>query len=232
MLISSHTSFSLSEGHYLQIQVSDTGAGIGSDIINKIFDPYFTTKPGGHGLGLATVYSIINNHDGQISVSSVIGKGTTFTILLPATLETMEIAIENTNTLSSPGQKIARILIMDDEVAVLEVAEEILTHFGFSVDTASNGEDAINMYIDSIHQRNRYDLLIMDITVQGGMGGAEALQEILKHDPFAKAVVASGYASNTIMSNFEEFGFVGAMAKPFDLETLLGTVRKAIVAAV
>ncbi len=231
-LINSHTSFSLSEGHYLQIEVSDTGVGIDSDIINEIFDPYFTTKSGGHGLGLATVYSIINNHDGQISVSSVVGKGTTFTILLPATLETMEIAVENTNKLSSPGQKIARILLMDDEVGVLEVAEEILTHFGFSVDTASNGEDAVNMYIASIHQRNKYDLLIMDITVQGGMGGAEALQEILKHDPCAKAVVASGYASNTIMSNFEDFGFVGAMAKPFDLETLLSTVRKAIASSV
>ena len=88
------------------MQVSDWGAGIGSDIINKIFDPYFTIKPGGHGLGLATVYSIINNHDGQISVSSVIGKGTTFTILFPAKLETMEIAIENTNKLSSQGKKL------------------------------------------------------------------------------------------------------------------------------
>ena len=230
--IDSCYSSAVAEGHYLKIIISDTGSGIPPEIINKIFDPYFTTKSGGHGLGLATAYSIISNHDGLITVTSEEGKGTTFTILLPATLEILEKTVNIKNGVTKPHQKIKRILVMDDEESVLKVAKEILEHFGYAVDTATNGEEAVSMYLSSTQQRSKYDLLIMDITVQGGMGGAEALQVILKHDPSAKAVVASGYASNTVMSNFEEFGFIGALAKPFDLEMLLGTVRKAIASSI
>lgn len=232
VVIDSSLTSSLVSGNYLKIQVVDNGTGIPPEIINEIFDPYFTTKSTGNGLGLSTVYSIISNHDGQISVNSVQGEGTTFTLFLPATLETAKAISYEDAKFVAPDKNVERILVMDDEEAVLEVAEELLTHFGYFVDIATNGEDAIRMYVESMDRGTRYDLLIMDITVPGGMGGAEALHEIHRHDPLAKAVVASGYSSNAIMSDFKRFGFIGSLAKPFDLETILSTIRNAIASSV
>ena len=225
----------LAAGRYVLIEFRDEGKGISGDILPKIFDPYFTTKSLGSGLGLATTYSIIIRHKGFIDVSSEIGKGTCFYIYLPAVGEfsvVPEIPEEAEEVKPVREKKraaiSARILIMDDEYLIRELTKEILTRFGYEVSTVEDGEACLEAYRSSVSERRKYDLVIMDLTIPGGMGGKDAIRELHKIDGKAKGLVSSGYSNDPILSNFREYGFVGSINKPYKVEDLLQKIEDAL----
>ncbi len=216
------TEIPLPPGPYICLKVKDYGCGIPPEYLSYIFDPYFTTKPDGTGLGLAVVLSIIKKHDGYIRVRSTVGYGTTFEIFLPA-VEKEETVLkdiqEEKNKEMDPKTK-GKILILDDEELIRETLREMLSLIGYTVETAQNGEEAIEKYRKAFEKGNPFDVIIMDLTIPGGMGGKEALKEILKIDPCALAVVSSGYTNSHIVSEYHLYGFKGILKKPYRMEDL------------
>ena len=208
---------SLNPGNYVKIAIEDSGMGISEEILPKIFDPYFTTKEKGSGLGLATSYSIVTKHDGLIEVESTFGTGTTFTLYLPAFEGAVEMGDGSKN---GPVSGKGRILVMDDEEIVKEIIGEMLAHLGYEVEFAGDGAEAIELYSAALASGTRFDAVVMDLTIPGAMGGKEAIRELKGMDPDVKAVVSSGYSNDPVMSNFREFGFRGVIMKPFRIQEL------------
>ena len=207
----------LSVGRYIKIVVEDQGTGISKKHLPNIFEPYYTTKQKGSGLGLATVYSIIKRHVGHITVHSEIEKGTVFSIYLPASSENIhKIKKKEHNNHSGQGN----ILIMDDQESILKMVSRMLNKMGYEVSSATDGRQAIKIYRDACDAGKAFDLVILDLTVPGGMGGAKLIQELLKIDPKVKAVVSSGYSNDPIMANYENYGFCGVVPKPYTKEEL------------
>ena len=203
---------SLRTGKYIKISITDQGIGIPDEYLNKIFDPYFTAKQKGSGLGLAICYSIIKNHRGHITVESTLGVGTTFHVYLPVFEGRMPSRKSMEEGFLVSG---GRVLVMDDEDSIRDMVGDILSLHGYMVDFARNGEEAISLY-----QENVYDVVILDLTIPGGMGGKETIRELLKIDPKVKAIVSSGYSSDPIMSDYKQYGFRNVMAKPYKIEEL------------
>jgi two-component system cell cycle sensor histidine kinase/response regulator CckA len=217
----------LQKGKYVKISVSDQGVGIPPNYLAKIFDPYFTTKQKGSGLGLATVHSIIRNNAGYITVESQVGVGSTFHIYLPA----VERKIASEKKLATgPIQGQGRILVMDDEAMVRDVLGSILQRLGFQVDYAVNGEEAVKLFAAAQQAGQPFKGVIFDLTVPGGMGGQEALRQILDFDPQVKAIVSSGYSDDQIMANFKEYGFKGIIAKPYRITELSKILHEVLMA--
>jgi CheY-like chemotaxis protein len=208
---------------YVMISVKDKGTGILKDHLPIIFDPYFSTKQKGSGLGLAVSYSIIKNHDGLLTVESDVGQGSEFFIYLPAS-QTQDLDQSESSKLANKGE--GKILIMDDDVSVLSVAVEMLEYLGYDVDTASDGNKAIDSYNESIKAGHPYNLVILDLTVPGGMGGKETIKKLNELDSNVKAVVSSGYASDPIMANYRDYGFRGVMEKPYTIDQLSSVLAK------
>ncbi|MEW5947972.1 MAG: ATP-binding protein [Thermodesulfobacteriota bacterium] len=216
----------LKEGAYVKISIEDEGIGISKAHLQKIFDPYFTTKQKGSGLGLAITYSIVRQHGGYIDVESELGVGTRFSIYLPASAERMVAG-------GKPKEEIiggeGTVLLMDDEEVVRDVAGEMLKHMGYTVEFAEDGVGAIDLYIKARSSGRPFDFVIMDLTIPGGMGGKEAIKRLREINPSVKAVVSSGYSNDPIMADFRSYGFSGIVAKPYKIEELgrvLDTVRK------
>lgn len=207
----------LAPGNYLKIIIKDEGIGIPKENIDKIFDPYFTTKKAGIGLGLATTYSIIKKHNGYVKIESNIDKGTTFIIYLPASKSQIVEEKEDRKTKKSPKVQSKRILVMDDEDAICVMASEMLESLGYTTDTASNGDEAILKYKGSLEKKKPFDAIIMDLTIPGGMGGKETIKHILNINPNAKVIVSSGYASNSSIATYQKLGFKGKIDKPYTL---------------
>ncbi|TAN62168.1 response regulator [bacterium] len=214
-------------GKYCHISVNDTGTGISKENAAKIFDPYFTTKKEGSGLGLATAYSIIKNHDGRIIVDSTPNAGTTFHIYLPASSKKAE-AESTTDEEERLIHGHGRVLIMDDEELVREVSGGLLNELGYDVELAEDGAKAVELYAEAISAGRAFDAVIIDITVPGGVGGKETIKRLLKIDSGVKAIVSSGYSDDPIMSDFKKFGFLGAIAKPYTLEELGKAVYRVV----
>jgi len=207
-------------GEYIRLSIKDTGQGISPDDLKKIFNPYFTTKPDGSGLGLSTSYSIVSRHSGTIKVYSEEGKGTEFVIYLPtAGKETRPLDEEKVPDDEVPAIS-ARILIMDDDPKVRNVLSSMLEILGYSVTESSEGSEAIELYRDGIAAGKPFDAVIMDLTVPGGMGGEAAIEKLKQIDPDVRAIVSSGYANNQVLSSFTDYGFGGRLTKPFRLSTL------------
>jgi PAS domain S-box-containing protein len=214
----------LEKGCYVKISVQDKGCGIKSEIIKKIFDPYFTTKSKGTGLGLASSFSIIKKHGGLIEVESEVGKGSTFTVFLKAYSQKLAEQNDNDNFRPDIKKKNIKVLLMDDEEFILAMACEMLQSLGHICDTVSKGEDAIVKYKSELNAGSKFDLVIMDLTVPGGMGGKDAVKELLKIDKDVVAVVSSGYSNDPVMSNYREYGFSAVIAKPYTIEQLEKTI--------
>ena len=215
----------LEQGRYVRITVKDSGTGIPQEYLQKIFDPYFTTKQKGSGLGLATVYSIVKRHTGHVAVESRLGSGTTFSVYLPAS-EQARTAPLNEDDLSRSGN--GRILIMDDEEMIRAVVRKMLEALGYRVEDVEDGQAAITRYQEALASDNPFDLVIMDLTIPGGMGGREALEKLRAIDPRIKAVVSSGYSNDPVMAEFRQYGFSGVAAKPYKIQDLARVVRDVI----
>ncbi len=202
---------------YVKIEVIDQGIGIPEEHLSGIFDPFFTTKQRGSGLGLATAYSIVKRHEGHILVDSQIGRGTTFSIYLPASPH-HEHKIEQDKQEMVKGK--GKVLVMDDEETILELLGVEIPELGYEVELAASGEEAIKLYRESMENNDKFDAVILDLTVRGGMGGKEALEKMLAFDPEVKGIVSSGYSTDAIMSNYKQYGFKGVIAKPYRPEEL------------
>lgn len=214
-------------GRFVRIWLRDTGVGMSADTISQVFDPYFTTKPGGTGLGLASVYSIVTRHGGTVTVSSQPGCGTEFVITLPATAEKPTQA--QGDTAPCCGSCIAeRVLVMDDEEMILDVATLMLGEQGCAVDTCNDGAEAVERYRAALEQGTPYDAVILDLTVPGGMGGLEASRLIRAMDPLALLIVSSGYSSDSVMAEYPDHGFCGAIMKPYTIESLTNELGRVI----
>ncbi|MCK4839624.1 MAG: PAS domain S-box protein [Desulfobulbaceae bacterium] len=214
----------LQERSFVKLCIQDSGIGIPANIVEKIFDPYFTSKDGGSGLGLAITQSIINKHNGHIRVKSSPGVGSTFTIYLPASGKTTTHKQES--LVESKAFSQAKIMIMDDDEMVRNVAQKMLVQLGHDVVLAANGEEAVKLYQESMNSGRHFDLVIMDLTIPGGMGGKEAVQEVLDMDPEAKVIVSSGYSNDPVMANFKDHGFCSAIEKPFRLQELSNAIAQ------
>jgi signal transduction histidine kinase/CheY-like chemotaxis protein len=218
----------LKAGRYIKVIVQDEGVGIDHTIRDRIFDPYFTTKQTGSGLGLATAWSIITRHNGHIGVVSELGKGTAFTFYLPAassppTAETKQPAEE------CPAQaRPAKLLVMDDEDSVSKLVARMLKPCGYTVATAPNARETIALYKQALETEAPYDAVIMDLTIPGGPGGKEVIKDLLSLDPHARAIVSSGYADDPVMANPAEYGFKGTVAKPYTAHALREAVARVL----
>ena len=218
------------EGLGVEVVVRDTGEGIAPDRLPLVFDPYFTTKRSGHGLGLATSQAIIHRHGGHIAIASAPGEGTEVSFWLPSGEGHDERPAPPAERPSSPDVKGQRILVMDDDEVVLDVLQGMLDQLGYRSTCTPNGELAIAAYRQAMQEEDAYAAVIVDLTVQGGMGGMETVTRLREFDKRVRAVVSSGYADDPIVSNPEEHGFVQAVVKPFtvgDLQTALESIMSA-----
>lgn len=222
----SESLLSIPEGKFVRIIIADSGIGIPQEILDNIFDPYFSTKNEGSGLGLAICYSIINKHKGNISVQSKPGKGTVFSIYLPADTSA-EITAEHQPSMRH-ATKASRIILMDDEEMIRDLAVKQLTMLGHKTIPVVDGNQAVDKYQELQDQGTPADLVIMDLTIPGGMGGQKAARRLLDLDPAARIIVASGYSNDPVMSNYREYGFIAAVSKPFSLIELGNAIDAAL----
>ncbi len=209
----------LPAGRYILVSIQDQGEGISPENMSKIFDPYFTTKERGSGLGLATVYSIIKSHQGHLDVASTEGVGTLFRLYLPASEREIEPA-EKKGPEADLSACSGRILVMDDEEIIREIAREVLNHLGYEIEVCEDGKSALVLYREALNSGNRFDAVIMDLTIQGGMGGKETMKALLDIDPTVKGIVSSGYSNDPILAHFREYGFSGMVSKPYTVREL------------
>lgn len=217
----------LSPGPYLKLEVRDEGCGISRENLGRIFDPYFTTKPSGSGIGLATCFSTVRRHGGSITVASELGKGATFTILLPAATDLAAAASEKSSTtpaVTSRGN--GRILIIEDDLSLRQALSEMLGLSGYHVTLADKGETGFTQYRKALRAGKRFDVVLIDATISGGKGGAEALELLRRADPKVCAVIMSGYSHTGAMAEWQELGFRSALSKPFTCEKAVSILNR------
>ncbi|MEI6644679.1 MAG: PAS domain-containing protein [bacterium] len=216
----------INPGKYVKVSVKDDGAGIAPEVIKQIFNPYFTTKKFGKGLGLPTAWSIMAKHDGYIGVVSELGKGAAFTFHLPASTSLLPAETKPSDTKVQPSPQPAKILVMDDEETICDLVSKILISSGYSVATALGGKRAIALYKQAQEAGAPFDLVLLDLTIPGEPGGKEVIKELQVLDPKVRAIVFSGYADNPVMANPTAYGFKDAIAKPYTSKALRETVAR------
>ncbi|HFQ80181.1 MAG TPA: hybrid sensor histidine kinase/response regulator, partial [Desulfobacterales bacterium] len=211
---------------YVKMTVRDCGIGIPADIIDKIFDPYISTKQQGSGLGLAITHSIISKHGGHITVASTMGSGTVFTVYLPAAAQSSTAGEEIKK--AEHAVKKSRVMIMDDEEPIRVMTQAMLARMGHEVVLAKEGGEAVRLYSEAMTSKAPIDLAIVDLTIPGGMGGKEAAQKILALDPQAKIIVSSGYSTDPVMASYQKYGFCGTLVKPYRFVDLAAAISKVL----
>ena len=217
---------SLPAGKYVKISVKDRGCGIARELLPKVFDPYFTTKEDGTGLGLAVTYSIVRKHDGYMDVESDLGIGTTVHIYLPVAEDEADGEGMETDWQALAGS--GRILLMDDESIIRDATGRVLRGFGYEVTAARDGAEAIALYREASESGCPFAAVILDLTVRGGMGGQEAFEILRRMDPEVKAIVSIGYSDAPIIADFKEHGFCGVVIKPYAPEELGEVLREVV----
>ncbi len=215
----------LPSGEYVRLEITDSGRGIPPEYLGRIFEPFFTTKEYGTGLGLATVYSVIHKHSGHVTVESAVGQGTTFRIWLPPA-KSPPVGAPSTN--GSVARLNGRVLFMDDEAPIRVMTKALLEKLGLEATVACDGGEAVREYTVAHASGRPFHAVIMDLTVPGAMGGAEAMREILKIDPEARGIVSSGYSSDPVMANFRAHGFRAMVPKPYRMTDFARTIRDVI----
>ena len=220
----------LAIGPYVEVMFVDNGTGITPEIIDKIFDPYFTTKSTGSGLGLATSYAIIRKHGGAFTVDSTPGQGSVFVFYLPAEPNFLAVgaSVEENEAAILPGA--AKVLLMDDDEMIREITTNFLEEKGFMIVTTGDGQATISTYQAAKESGQPFDLVILDLTIPGGMGGMETFEQLKKMDPDIRAIVSSGYSEDGILANFRKYGFKEMLAKPYILDDLLQIVSRVLAA--
>ncbi len=216
----------LKPGNYVAVTIADEGSGIPRQHLAKIFDPYFSTRENGNGLGLTICYSIVKKHGGHIAVKSVEGEGASFTVYLPVSIKEAknELIKEDTLLMMEEG----KVLFMDDEETVRQTGGEMLTSLGYDAKLARDGAEAIRLYKEALCAGSHFDVVITDLTVHGGMGGKKAVRELLKLDPAVKVIASSGYSQDALLSDYKKHGFCGVLAKPYTLQELGETLSRVI----
>jgi CheY-like chemotaxis protein len=214
----------LPPGAYVSVRVADHGGGIPSDMRERIFDPFFTTKQRGSGLGLASSFSIVKGHEGHIRLESELGKGSVFTVYLPAV--PTAVAVREDEAPAASVLRPMRILVMDDEGMVADMLAELLRQGGHMPTTTAHGEAALRAWLAATDDGTPFDLAILDLTVPGGMGGADTLRMLKAHDPKVRAIASSGYATDPILAEYAAHGFVGRLAKPYRFAEVLAVLAE------
>jgi len=209
--------FPLPEGQYVKITVQDSGCGIPKEVLANIFDPYFTTKPEGSGLGLTTAYAIVIKHEGYITLASEVGVGTTVVIYLPASQKTIMSAQPHASVLLRGS---GRILVMDDEEMIRNMLRQLLEGLGYTVACVQDGTEAVAAYQRAQAAGQPFAVMILDYTIPGGMGGLETLARLRAIDPQVTALISSGYANNPVIADWAYYGFSGVVAKPYTIAQL------------
>jgi CheY-like chemotaxis protein len=215
-------------GEYVRVTITDTGCGISEANQKRIFDPYFTTKPGGSGLGLASAHSIVTRHGGYLGVHSAAGQGATFEILLPASRQPAPADDAGTIRVAASSQSSGSVLVMDDEEIIRDMVSAMVVQLGYRVETCSDGEAAISRYQAARAAGAGFSAVIMDLTIPGGMGGQEAARHILAEDPGARLIVSSGYSIDPTMAEFARHGFCATLAKPYTLAGIARTLDEVL----
>jgi len=210
-------------GHFVVISVRDEGCGIAPEHLDRIFDPYFTTKEGATGLGLPILFSIVTRHGGQVKVSSNLGEGASFEVWLPASPARQAEESAERRTTGDCGRY---VIVMDDDEVIREVTKDMLTMLGYRVETFCDGSELIERYLLALEAGERPAAAILDLTVPGRMGGIEAASRILQVDPAARLIVSSGYSNDAAMSNYREYGFMESLSKPFRVNQLDDVLRR------
>jgi PAS domain S-box-containing protein len=215
----------LPAGRYIKMTVQDHGCGIPKDLLPHIFDPYFTTKEQGSGLGLTTAYAIVAKHKGYMTVESEVGVGTTVVVYLPASSRPL-VPVPASPEPAAVGQ--GRILIMDDEAMIRDLLQEILSDFGFHVVCVSDGTEAVTTYQRAQEAGQPFAVVILDHTIPGGMGGMETFAHLHTLDPQVTALLSSGYANDPVMTAFTQYGFSGVITKPYTVQKLQEALQRVL----
>ena len=213
----SHDPLPLKDKLYIEVSVRDQGKGMDTKTLTTIFDPYFTTKKEGYGLGLSICHSIIRKHKGHITVESEPGKGTVFTFYVCAS---SRIPVQEHKDVRLSGDSGGKVLVLDDEALVGISIKKMLEHLHYQVTLVRDGQEAVDSYLEAAKSGTPFSLAILDLTIPGGMGGEDVIRELLRHDPQAKVLVASGYSDNPVMAHCQDYGFSGVLEKPFQIEEL------------
>ncbi len=218
----------LAAGDYVEIAFSDNGRGIEPEHLEKIFDPYFSLKPTGTGLGLAVTYSVLKRHQGVVVADSVVGQGTTLTLYLPrAGGGEMPSARAPANETVAASGRGRRVLLMDDDHDVRSIGAQLLRALGYDVTEAADGEEALRLY-EKARMKEPFEAVILDLTVPGGMGGKECVRRLMEHDPGVRAIVATGYYTDPIVAKYEIYGFRASVQKPYRLEDLAAALTQVL----
>jgi CheY-like chemotaxis protein len=217
----------LTPGKYLKFTFTDTGPGISAEHLTRIFDPYFTTKRHGNGLGLATVYSIVKRHHGHLDVQSELGHGTTFHVWFPAAEAP---AVETPAAPPALLKRSGRVLVMDDEPGIRQLITSLLQRIGFKVTAVADGAAVVQEYRRAQRAGEAISCVILDLTVPAGMGGAEAMAQLREIDPNVCAIVSSGYSKDPVVANFRAHGFRGIMPKPYNVDDVVRVISAVVPA--
>jgi two-component system cell cycle sensor histidine kinase/response regulator CckA len=219
-------SSALPAGRYVRIEIQDNGTGIPENIRDRIFEACFTTKPGGSGLGLATVKSIMQQHGGGISIESKNGRGTTVSLMLPAAVHRPDPPVA---ALPPPVVKATgRILLIDDEEMILSVVGTMLNSLGYECAVAQDGVSGCQKYVRARAEGAPFAAVLLDATIPNGVSGEEALKLLLEADPNARVILCSGYADNDLINKAEQLGFKAFLAKPFSISDFVSVFNKVL----